>query len=463
MNKSICVSEEKIKLPKAKKQSKTTLMTEGSVAKNILLFSIPLILGNLLQQLYNAVDSIIVGNYVGSNALAAIGSSTSLVYLLIAFSQGVSVGAGVVISQRLGQKDKEGVQISVHTALALAVFLGIALTVGGMVFSKAILVLMNTPENVLVDSVTYLSLYSAGMVFNVVYNMSAGILNAAGNSKRSLGYLAIASVINLFLDLFFIVGLKAGIAGAAIATNIGQAVSCVLAVRFLMKTNEDYRVSLRKIRIHKRTAELIIKIGLPTGFQNMVISLSNMLVQSSVNSFGANAIAGFGAYMKVDGFNVLPVTSFGMSVTTFVGQNWGAGKIDRVKKGMWVTLGIGFVYTVATGILLFTFSKPIMCLFSNDESVIAYGQRAMGYFCPFYWLLSILHALSGTVRGVGKSIPPMIVLLVSLCLFRVLWVQFAMPYVPRIEGIFVLYPISWAIGSFLMIIYIFKGNWLTNY
>lgn len=444
-------------------QTKTTMMTEGSVVKNILFFSVPLILGNLLQQLYNTVDSIIVGNYVGSNALAAIGSSTSLVYLLIAFSQGVSVGAGVVISQRLGQKNKEGVQTSVHTALALAVILGIILTVGGILFSKEILLWMNTPEEVLTDAVTYLRLYSAGMVFNVVYNMAAGILNAAGNSKRSLGYLAIASVTNLILDLVFIVGMKTGIAGAAIATNIGQIVSCVLAIWFLVRTQTDYKVYLNKIKIHKATAGLIIKIGLPTGFQNMVISLSNILVQSSVNSFGANAMAGFGAYMKVDGFNVLPVTSFGMAATTFVGQNFGAGKTERVKKGMWMTLGIGILYTITTGVLLLTFSETIMQLFSHDPAVIAYGQQAMRFFCPFYWVLSILHALSGTVRGTGKSIPPMIVLLISLCLFRVLWVQFVMPDIASIEGIFMLYPISWTIGSGLMILYTWKGKWLTYY
>lgn len=444
-------------------QTKTTMMTEGSVVKNILFFSVPLILGNLLQQLYNTVDSIIVGNYVGSNALAAIGSSTSLVYLLIAFSQGVSVGAGVVISQRLGQKNKEGVQTSVHTALALAGILGIILTVGGILFSKEILLWMNTPEEVLTDAVTYLRLYSAGMVFNVVYNMAAGILNAAGNSRRSLGYLAIASVTNLILDLVFIVGMKTGIAGAAIATNIGQMISCVLAIWFLVRAQTDYKVYLNKIKIHKSTAGLIIKIGLPTGFQNMVISLSNILVQSSVNSFGANAMAGFGAYMKVDGFNVLPVTSFGMAATTFVGQNFGAGKTERVKRGMWITLGIGILYTITTGILLLVFSETIMHLFSNDSAVIAYGQQAMHFFCPFYWVLSILHALSGTVRGTGKSIPPMVVLLISLCFFRVLWVQFVMPNIASIEGIFMLYPISWAIGSGLMILYTWKGKWLINY
>ena len=267
------------------------LMTEGSIFKSILFFSVPLILGNLLQQMYNAVDSIIVGNDVGRDALAAVGSSTSLIYLLIAFSQGAAVGAGVVVSQHLGAKDKKGVHAAVHTALAIAVILGLLLTVGGILFSRPLLVWMNTPTEILQESVTYLQIYSGGMVFNVVYNMAAGIMNAAGNSKRSLRYLAVASIVNVVLDLLLIAGFKMGVTGAAIATNISQVVSCVLAMLFLMGVPEQYRVNWKEIKIQKRVALRIIQIGLPTGFQNMVISLSNMLVQSSVNAFGAAAMA----------------------------------------------------------------------------------------------------------------------------------------------------------------------------
>ncbi|MFQ9891589.1 MAG: MATE family efflux transporter [Emergencia sp.] len=267
------------------------LMTEGSIFKSILFFSIPLILGNLLQQMYNAVDSIIVGNYVGRDALAAVGSSTSLIYLLIAFSQGAAVGAGVVVSQYLGAGDKKGVHDSVHTALALSVILGLILTVSGVLFSRPLLVRMNTPTEILQESVTFLQIYSCGMVFNVVYNMAAGIMNAAGNSKRSLLYLAVASVINVALNLLLITEFRMGVEGAAIATNISQLVSCVLAMLFLMGVPEQYRVNLKEIKIQKRVALRIIQIGLPTGFQNMVISLSNMLVQSGVNAFGAAAVA----------------------------------------------------------------------------------------------------------------------------------------------------------------------------
>ena len=441
-------------------KKKSRLMTEGSIWKSILLFSVPLILGNLLQQLYNTADSIIVGNFVGSNALAAVGSSGSPIFLLIGFSQGIAVGAGVVVAQYLGAKDREDAQRAVHTALALAVLLGLILTIGGILVSRALLTAMDTPAEVLEDAVTYMQIYFGGVMFSVVYNMAAGILNAAGNSQRSLLYLGIASGTNILLDLVLIAGLRMGVAGAAIATDISQLVSCVLALRFLMRVQDDYRVTAREIRVHGKMAVRIIKVGLPTGIQNMVISLSNILVQASVNGYGAAAMAGFAAYMKVDGFNILPIMSFSMAATTFVGQNFGAGKIDRVKKSLWVTLGMGVVYTILTGVLLLAFQDPIMHLFTHEEDVVAFGCTAMHYFCPFYWELSILHGLAGTVRGTGKTIPPMVVLLVSLCVFRIGWIQWVLPFFSSIDGIFLLYPVSWGLGALMMVGYAWKANWL---
>ena len=442
-------------------ENKSKLMTEGSIWKNILLFSVPLILGNLLQQLYNTADSIIVGNFVGSNALAAVGSSGSPIFLLIGFSQGIAVGAGVVVSQFLGARDRQGAHISVHTSLALATILGAILTVGGIAISRSLLTAMNTPAEVLEDAVTYMQLYFGGVLFSVVYNMAAGILNAAGNSRRSLLYLGCASGTNILLDLILIAGLKMGVAGAAIATDISQLVSCVLSLRFLMRVDADYRVTAREVRVDRKMAAKIIRVGLPTGIQNMVISLSNILVQASVNGYGAAAMAGFAAYMKVDGFNILPIMSFSMAATTFVGQNFGAGQIDRVKKALWVTMALSFVYTVITGTLLLLAQDPIMHLFTGDETVVAFGQQALHYFCPFYWLLGILHGLAGTVRGTGKSVPPMVVLLVSLCLFRIVWIRFALSAFQGIDGVFILYPVSWALGAVLMILYTWRGNWLT--
>lgn len=449
-----------ISTKKVRTKTNTNLMTEGNIAKQLFFFSIPLILGNLLQQLYNTADSIVVGNFVGSNALAAVGSGTVLINLIIAFSQGTAVGAGVVIAQYIGAKHKEKLSEAVHTSVAIALIIGAALSLFGVLFSKTLLIWMKTPKEVLSESVVYLRIYFAGLIFNVIYNMAAGIMNAAGNSKRSLRYLAYASVTNIILDLLFVGLLKMGIMGAALATDISQLLSGVLSMLFLMRVNEDYKVTLKKIKLHKESAKKIIRVGLPTGLQNTVISISNVLVQSGINGFGATAMAGFGAYLKVDGFNILPVLSFSMAATTFVGQNYGARKVDRVKKGMWITLGMVTLYTIVTGALLLTFSHQIIRLFSADTAVIAYGADAMKYFCPFYFVLGILNCLAGTVRGTGKTMPPMIIMLISMCIFRIFWIQLALPRIGTIEGIYMLYPVSWAIGAAMMVLYTILGKWI---
>ena len=264
------------------KKTKSTSMTEGNIFKQLFFFSVPLILGNLLQQLYNTADSIVVGNFAGSNALAAVGSGTALINLLIAFAQGTAVGAGVIIAQYIGAKNKEKLSTAVHTSMAIGIIIGAIITVVGILFSKPLLIWMKTPSEVLDDSVRYLRIFFGGLIFNIIYNMAAGIMNSAGNSKRSLRYLAYASITNIVLDLVFVAWFKMGVTGAAVATDISQFVSSVFAVLYLMRVKEDYRLSLKKIRLDKSTARLIIKIGLPTGLQNMVISLSNVLVQSGI-------------------------------------------------------------------------------------------------------------------------------------------------------------------------------------
>ena len=312
------------------------------------------------------------------------------------------------------------------------------------------------------QSVVYLRLYSAGLLFSVVYNMAAGILNAVGDSKRPLIYLGSASVLNIILDILLINVLKMGIAGAAIATNISQIVSCILILMFLSKVPENYRLRFREIKIYRRMAGRIIKIGLPTAVQNTVISFSNVLVQSSVNTFGAKAMAGFGAYLKIDGFNILPIMSFSMAVTTFTGQNYGAGKTDRLKKGMWVVIIMGVVYTAVLGAVLLMFSDFFMGIFTTDKDVMYYGIQAMKYFCPFYFLLSIMHGLAGTIRGTGKTVPPIVILLISLCLFRIVWIHFIVPRFDDIDIIYLLYPVSWFVGLVLMSLYAWKGSWKRN-
>lgn len=439
---------------------KSTVMTEGSIWKKILFFSIPLILGNLFQQLYNTVDSIIVGNYIGSEALAAVGSSGSLINLLIGFCIGASAGAGVVIAQFYGAQDREGVRKAVHTTIAIAIAAGAVLTVVGIVATPILLKAMGTPQEVFDQASIYLKVYFGGILFSVVYNLSAGILNAVGNSKRSLVYLMIAATSNIFLDLLFVVVLKMGIVGAAIATDISQLLSCIFIILFLVRSEDVYRVKLKDIRCYDNLLGKILKIGLPTGVQNIVISLSNVIVQSSVNSFGAVAMAGFAAYIKVDGFNILPVLSFSMAATTFVGQNVGAGRLDRVKKGMYVSVAMGIIYTVCTGILLLAFAPQVIGVFTQNGKVVEYGVYIMKFFCPFYWMLGILHILAGTIRGTGKTMQAMVVFLFSLCIFRVLWIWGAMSVSHKIGGVMLGYPLSWLVGLVMILIYVWKGNWM---
>ncbi|WP_411355417.1 MATE family efflux transporter [Peptoniphilus harei] len=436
------------------------LMTSGSIWKTILLFSLPLILGNLLQQTYNTIDSMIVGNYVGSNALAAVGSSTHLINLLISFSQGIAVGCGVLVSQSMGGSNQKNMRLAVHTSLALAVAFGLLISIMGYIFAPWLLEKMDTPAEVMGESIAYLRVFSFGLVFNIIYNMEAGILNAVGNSKRSLLYLGIASFTNVVLDFLLIKRFGMGVKGAAIATNISQALSALLALLFLIRVPDIYKVHLSRIRIHKDMALNILKVGVPTAIQNTVISLSNVIMQSSVNVFGALPMAGFGAFVKIDGFNILPVLSLSMAITTFVGQNYGAGQIERIKKGMWTTLAMTVFYTIISGTLLYNFAPKLIGLFTNDVRVIEAGVLASRFFCPFYFLLAIMHSLAGTVRGTGKTIPPMIILILSLCIFRILAAKFVIPHYNTIENVYRLYPISWVIGVILMVVYTMKSDWL---
>lgn len=445
-----------------KTNGSTLLMTEGNIWKLLIVFSIPLILGNLLQQMYNTADSIIVGNFVGSNGLAAVGSGTALINLIIAFAQGAAVGAGVVVSQYLGANKKEQIKISVHTSMCIAIILGVILSLLGVFLSPTLLEMMKTPKEVFKDSALYLQIFCGGLIFNVIYNMATGILNAAGNSRKPLVYLAVASVTNIILDILLIGVFKLGVMGAAIATDISQALSCILAVGYLLRVKSDYKLYIKELKINKDIAIKIIKIGLPTAIQNMVISFSNVLVQSSVNAYGATAMAGYAAYLKIDGFNILPVLSISMAVTTFTGQNVGANKLDRVKKGMYTALIMGIIYTVFIGAVLLLTSHTVLGFFTPDENVIKYGQIAMKYFCPFYFLLGILNILAGTVRGAGKGVPPMLILLFSMCVFRILWIKIALAFYDSIDGVFILYPISWVVGAVLMAIYTKFGKWLPH-
>lgn len=435
-------------------------MTEGSIFKHLFFFAIPLIIGNLFQQLYNTVDSVIVGNYVGSEALAAVGSSGSLINLLVGLFMGTATGAGVVISQSFGAKDEENVSKAVHTTLAFAAASGLLLIVVGMSFSPHILKLMGTPAEVMDNSVVYLRTYFTGSLFSVVYNMSTGILNAVGDSKKPLYFLAAASVVNIILDLLFVVAFQLGVIGAALATVISQGVSCLLIVYTLTKVDGWHRVTLKKIRFYKGFLSKIVKIGLPTGIQNMVVSFSNVVVQSSINSFGPYAMAGCAAYNKIDGFNILPVQSISLAATTFTGQNYGAKRHDRVRRGLLTSVAMVIGYNIITSTLLILFGHNILGVFSSDPNVMKYGMMMLLHMAPFYFMVGVDNVLAGNIRGVGKTMMSMIFFVVNLCIVRVIWITVMLPFVHDIKIVFWSYPVTWLTCLICMLIYLFKAKWL---
>ncbi len=428
-------------------------MLEGSIFKSIIVYSIPLILGNFMQQLYNTFDSFIVGNYVNSNALAAVGASGQISFFLVAFYLGASSGAGILISQFYGAKKDKELHKVIHNMLGIGVVLGIAITIIGVIFSPVFLEWVGTPEEIMPDAVIYLRIFFGGMIFQVIYNMLAAVLNAVGNSKKSLQYLIISSLINIILDVAFIRGIGMGVEGAAIATVISQAICCILILFYLMKIDDVYYVRLRDIELDGKYVKNIVKIGLPTAIQNAVISFSNLLIQAGVNSYGSKAAAGFTAYMKVDGFDILPILSFSLAATTFVGQNIGAGQKKRAKKGALVIVVINAVYTLIMTTIMLAFDNQIISAFSDNAEVIKYGVMCIWALAPFYVLLGLIHSFAGAIRGTGNTFGPMVIILFSLCIFRVIWISFVTPHFSDIRGVFLAYPSSFTVGAVLMVGY----------
>lgn len=428
-------------------------MTEGNILKSIILYSIPLILGNFMQQLYNTFDSLIVGNYVGSSALAAVGAGGQISFFLVAFYLGASSGAGILISQYYGAKDDEKLHAVVHNMMGIGIVLGVVITVVGIIFCPTFLGWIGTPVDMMPDAVTYLRIFFGGMLFQVVYNMLAAVLNAVGNSKRSLIYLIISSGLNIILDLLFVCVFKLGIAGAAWATVISQAVCCVLILKYLMGVEANYKVKLKDITLQRNYVKRIVKMGFPAAVQNAVIAFSSLLIQAGVNSYGTKAAAGFTAYMKVDGFDILPILSFSLAATTFVGQNVGAGNMKRAKKGAAIIIVINTIYTLIMTCVMTVFDSQIISLFSHDPEVIESGVMCIWALAPFYVLLGLIHSFAGAIRGTGNTVGPMVIILFSLCFYRVLWMMFARPYFSDIRGVYLTYPTSFVIGAVLMIGY----------
>jgi len=446
-----------------KQKTKTIMMTEGVIWKQLLAFSMPLLMGNLFQQLYNTVDSVVVGNYIGSEALAAVGSSNSLINLIIGMFMGIATGAGVIISQYYGGKEEQKLHWAVHTCMALSIWGGIFLTVLGIAISPIILRWMGTPEEVMSNSVVYFRIFFGGSLFNLVYNMGAGILRAVGDSRRPLYYLCVSSVVNIVLDLVFVVVFHMGVAGVGYATVTAQFISAMLVMLALTRSNEAYRLELSKIKIDKRMMSRILKIGIPSGVQQSIISLSNVIVQANVNSFGAAAMAGFGSYCKIDGFVMLPLQSFCMAATTFTGQNVGARNIPRVKKGIFQGLVIGAVYTAVMSAVLFFQVDRVLRIFSSDPAVLEYGHRTMYLLLPFYMTMTVHNILMGSFRGAGKTMVSMLIGVGNMCILRMIYINLAVPFFPSYGAVMLCYPITWITTMLMDIVYCVKAKWLPRY
>lgn len=436
--------------------SEKNLLTVGGVPKKMLFFAIPIFLSNLFQQLYNAVDSLIVGNFVGQEALAAVGSSASLIMLLVGFVNGVSLGAGVLVARFFGAGDEKEMERAVHTTVALGLCAGVVLTAAGIGLSPQILRLMGTPEDVMPNSVLYFRLYFAGVMAVVLYNLGAGILQSAGDSRSPMKYLVAASLTNVILDLLFVAVLGMGVGGAGLATVLSQALSAFLVFRRLMRVDAGYRVRWRRVRFDREMLRRVVTLGVPSGVQNSVISLANVIVQSNINAFGSSAMAGCGAYSKLEGFAFLPVTCFSLALSTFVSQNLGAGRQDRVKSGVRFGLLCSPILAEGIGVLIFAFAPFLIGLFNGEPEVVAFGVSDARTVALFYCLLAFSHCCAGILRGYGRPVVPMAVMLAVWCVFRITYITVTVRLIPDIRVVFWAYPITWTISSILFAAFVWR-------
>lgn len=438
-------------------------LTEGAIWKKILFFALPIFLGQVFQQLYNTFDSLIVGKYLGDEALAAVSSSGSLIFMMVGFFGGVAMGAGVMIAKEYGAKDYRAMRLSIHTDVAFGLAAGILLTVLGVCFTPTILRWMRTPENVLPQSVEYFRFYFCGAVFTVMYNIFVGILQAVGDSRHPLYYLIISSVVNVVLDLVLVGGFHFGVGAAAIATTISQGISVLLCLIQLIRCKAEYQLRLKEVRFHWESLKNIIRFGLPSGVQNSVIAMANLVVQTNINTFGPSAMAGCGSYAKIEGFAFLPITCFAQALSTFVGQNLGAKKYDRVKKG--VRFGILCSVSMAEliGVVFWMCAPVFIGIFSDSPDVIAFGVRQARVEALFYCMLALAHCIAGIMRGAGKATVPMFTMLGFWCVLRVAYITLMLHFYPYIEVVFTAYPLTWGTSCAVFLLYFFKADWIHNF
>lgn len=431
-------------------------MTQGSVIRLLILFAVPLLAGNIFQMLYNTVDTLVVGNFVGKQALAAVGSTSSIVNMLVMFFNGVSVGAGVVISQSYGGHKEELLHQAVETTMALTLIFSLLFTVVGIYMSPLLLKLMATPEDVLPEASVYLKIYFSGIAGLLIYNMGSGILRAVGDTKRPLYFLLLSSFLNIVLDLLFVLGFHMGIAGVGYATVISQMISAVLVLWILIHTKENYRLVVKDIKIHKKLMFQILSVGLPTGFQSMITQFSNVFAQSYINSFGADAMAGWSCFSKLDQVVFLPINSMAQAATTFVGQNCGAGLMKRVKEGTKAALILSAAVTLVFSIFLFVLAKPLTAMFTRDSEVIRYGVLFIDLTLLFRQFNCANSILAGAIRGRKDSKGPMIIMLFSMVVMRQIYLFVSSQFVRNIYVVGMGWPVGWVISFFIMTWYYFK-------
>lgn len=438
-------------------------MTVGNPYRLILEFAIPIFLSQVFQQFYNTADTLIVGKFLGTEALAAVSSSGNLIFLLTSFFIGTAMGAGVVISRYFGARDYEKVSRAVHTTIALGIVCGVFLTVAGVVFTPVLLQWMDTDPDVMPQAVEYFRYYFLGVFAVVEYNNCKSIMNALGDSKRPLYYLIISSLLNIALDLLFIGGFGWGVWAAAVATIISQAVSMILCLVHLCKKGTLYQVELKKLRFDGRMMREIIHYGFPAGIQNSVIGLANVIVQTNINSFGKLATAAYGSYSKIEGFAFLPVNSFTMALTTFIGQNLGAREHERAKKGANFGIWSSVICAELIGVAIYAAAPYLIRMFSDNPEVIAIGTRQARIEALFFCLLAYSHAIAAVCRGAGKAFVPMFIMLAIWCVLRICYITIVMKVKHDLVYIYWAYPLTWGISSVIYLIYYRCSDWIHGF
>ena len=436
-------------------------LTQGVIWKQLLLFMLPIAAGTLFQQFYNTVDAIVVGQFIGSDALAAVGgSSATIIQLMVGLFTGLSSGATVVIAQRFGANDREGLSKAVHTAVAFSVVAGAVVTIIGILLAPDALRWTQNPEEIMDDSVTYLRLYFLGIIPTLVFNMGSGILRAVGDSRRPLYYLIICCLLNIVLDVLFVAGFHMGVGGAAIATAISNLVSAFLILLQLYRSENIYHLVPREIRLHGPTLGKILWIGVPAAIESAVYSISNLIVQIPINRLGTDAVAAWSATGKVDGIYWSLSVSVGVAIMAFVGQNCGAGKRDRMKESVRVCLKMAMLMTVTLSALLLLFARYCFRIFTDNPQVIEYATQIVTYFVPYYFLWTFIEVIANSLRGAGDAVVPMAISVGGICGIRILWILLVVPYWSSLLGISICYPLSWLVTAIILLVYYKRGKWL---